>query len=283
MPYIKINDCNYYYELRNDKLKSNHDKESILLVHGHPFDHTMWRYQYESLGEYRLILPDLKGYGKTDFSFEKIYIEDQAQALRSLVEHLQIQSVHLIGLSMGGQIIVEFARLFPEITKSLVICCSNPSGETEESYQKRLNLADRIEAIGMESYTWTDIYKYLHQQTIKNCTPEYKHLFKMMLNTKVKGAVASLRGRAERRCNLSFLEEIRKPVLVIAGDSDYFTPPDEMKMIASKIKDADFVCIDDAGHMPNMEQATKFNEALKSFYGKRIISSENCNKANQIL
>src|SRR2546423_12021848 len=105
MAYIKLRGNNHFFE----DLHSN-NKETILLVHGHPFDHTMWRYQYDTLKNFRLILPDLKGYGKTDHRFDKIYIEEQALDLAFLLDQLNIERVHLMGLSMGGQIIVEFAR-----------------------------------------------------------------------------------------------------------------------------------------------------------------------------
>ncbi len=73
MSKIKIRGCKFFYEDRN-KEKS----DVIVLVHGHPFNHTMWKYQYEILNDYRLILPDLRGYGKSDFDFEKIFIEEHA-------------------------------------------------------------------------------------------------------------------------------------------------------------------------------------------------------------
>src|SRR5438445_4248719 len=102
MQHIKIRGNNHFYEdLHPDK------KDTVLLVHGHPFDHSMWKYQYDSLKNFRLILPDLKGYGKTDYNFPKIYIEEQALDMAFLLDALNIDKVHLIGLSMGGQIIVE--------------------------------------------------------------------------------------------------------------------------------------------------------------------------------
>ncbi|MEJ2614524.1 MAG: alpha/beta hydrolase [Ignavibacteriaceae bacterium] len=130
------------------------------MIHGHPFDHSVWNYQLEALKDFRLILPDLTGYGKTDSKAQKIFIEEQALDLAILLDELKIQRVHLIGLSMGGQIIVEFTRLFPDRVISLVICDSTPTGETKPSYYKRLDLAERIQSIGMQQYTEKDIHKY---------------------------------------------------------------------------------------------------------------------------
>ncbi len=264
MEYTKIRGSNYYFnDLNPDK------KEIILLIHGHPFDHTMWQYQIEELNDSRLILPDLRGYGKTDYKFDKISIEEHALDLALLLDYLNIEKVHLIGLSMGGQIIIEFSRLFPHRVFSLVLCDSNPSGETEITYQSRLKLADRMMAIGMKAYTIQDIDKYLHPDTIKQKGDIYSHLFQMMINTKVENAFASHRGRAERRDNSEYLKEIKVPALIIVGDNDFFTPISEMKEIANKIPNSNFAIIKNSGHMPNMEQAKAFNTLLLDFYGKQ--------------
>jgi len=185
-------------------------KEVIVLVHGHPFDHTMWEYQYEALKEFRLLLPDLKGYGQSATNFEKIFIEDQALDLALLLDELGIERVHLIGLSMGGQIIVEFQRLFPARVKSLIIAASTPTAETEESYVNRLALAATIQETGMLAYTQKDIHKYINLDIIRGDSEVYQHLFKMMTKTTVIGAVAAHKGRAERRNNLHYASEIPK-------------------------------------------------------------------------
>jgi pimeloyl-ACP methyl ester carboxylesterase len=261
MPQVKIRGCHFNYEIKNE-----HGQETILLVHGHPFDHTMWDYQQAALPSFRLLLPDLKGYGKTDFDFDKIFIEEQALDLTLLLDFLQIEKVHLIGLSMGGQIIVEFCRLFPHRTKSLIICNSDPSAETEASCKDRLQLANTISEIGMEAYTKAAIHKYLHPDTITNNAEVYDHLYSMMVHTKSQGAAASHRGRAERRDNYGYLQKITIPVLVIGGTHDFFTPPAEIKRMASTIPSARCEIIEGAGHLPNMEQPALFNEVLQDFY-----------------
>ncbi len=263
MKHISIRGYNHFFE------DINQDKEEvILLVHGHPFDHSMWNYQIEALKNFRLILPDLTGYGKTDNKAPKIFIEEQALDLAILLDELKIPKVHLIGLSMGGQIIVEFTRLFPDRVISMVLCDSSPAGETKPSYFKRLDLAERIQSIGMKEYTDKDIHKYLHPDTVKVRGTAYNHLYQMMINSNLDGAVASLRGRAERRDNFNFLRRIKVPSLVIVGDSDSFTPPREIEKVANQIPESKFEVIPNAGHVPNIEQPEIFNKLLVEFYNQ---------------
>lgn len=243
-----------------------HNEEVILLVHGHPFDHSMWEYQYEALKEFRLLLPDLKGYGQSPTSTKKIFIEEQALDIALLLDELNIKKVHLIGLSMGGQIIVEFHRLFPTKVKSLIICASTPTGETKESHANRLQLADTIEKIGMLEYTKKDIHKYINLEVVQEDSAVYQHLFKMMTKTTVAGAVAAHKGRAERRNNFEYLKSIHLPTLVIAGEKDYFFKLEVVEKVAHKIPDSQLEIIKDAGHLPNMEKPKQFNELIYKFY-----------------
>jgi len=242
--------------------------DAILLVHGHPFNHTMWKYQYATLQDYRLILPDLIGYGESDCHFDKIYIETQALDLSILLDQLNIKQVHLIGLSMGGQIIVEFQRLFPARVKSLIICASIPNSETSESHQNRLLLAETINKIGMTEYTENHIHKYINLDLIEIGSPVYSHLFQMMSETKKEGAVASHKGRAERRDNSNYLNEIKIPTLIIAGEKDFFFTVDDVKSVAEKIKQSECKIIMNSGHLPNMEKPVEFNSIINEFYIK---------------
>jgi len=240
-----------YQKIRGHKIAfkdlNPQNKEVILLVHGHPFDHTMWDYQHEALKDFRLLLPDLKGYGQSATNFEQIFIENQALDLVLLLDELGIEKVHLIGLSMGGQIIIEFQRLFPTRVKSLIIAASTPTAETEESHSNRLALAATIQEIGMLRYTQKDIHKYINLEAIRGDSEVYQHLFKMMTKTTVAGAVAAHRGRAERRDNFEYLKNINVPTLVIAGEKDYFFSLEVVEKVANEIPNAQFEMIQDSG------------------------------------
>ena len=243
-------------------------QEVILLVHGHPFNHTMWKYQHDTLNDFRLILPDLKGYGESDYEFEKIFIEEQALDLALLLDELQVQNIHLIGLSMGGQIIVEFQRLFPQRVNSLILCASLPNSETSESYANRLKLAETIIQTGMLEYTKKDIHKYINLSEIENSSEAYQHLFKMMSETKIEGVVASHKGRAERRDNFNYLRKIKIPTLIIAGENDYFFNVKEVGKITKEIPNSQFEIITKSGHLPNLEKPKIFNKLIANFYTK---------------
>lgn len=88
----------------------------LVLVHGHPFDRSMWRPQLDTFAGpgRRVIAPDLRGYGGATVLPGKTTLTTFAWDLAALLDRLGVDRVVLGGLSMGGQIVLEFYRLFPE-------------------------------------------------------------------------------------------------------------------------------------------------------------------------
>ena len=94
----------------------------LVLVHGHPFDHTMWNPQRAAFSADRqVITPDLRGYGTSPRVPEVTRFEQFAQDIRELLDELDVQACVLAGLSMGGQIVMDCCRQFPERVRGLVL------------------------------------------------------------------------------------------------------------------------------------------------------------------
>jgi len=169
----------------------------------------MWKYQVPRFSaEYRLIMPDLRGYGETVAVTPKTMLDEMALDILHLLEALQIDRAIFCGLSMGGQIVLDFYRLFPDKVKALVIADSDARGETSESYRQRLQKADSILETGMKKHTDDTIHQYIAAASSAN-RPMYTHLYEMMTSTRPEGAAAAHRGRAERRDHLPLLPSIR--------------------------------------------------------------------------
>ncbi|MEO1258679.1 MAG: alpha/beta hydrolase [Bacteroidota bacterium] len=87
-----------------------------------------------------------------------------------------------------------------------------------------------------------------------------------MAKIKTTGAIASHRGRAERRNNFDYLAHIKIPTLVIAGEKDFFFKVEEIEKVAAKIRGTQFKPIKNSGHLPNMEKPEIFNQLIQDFY-----------------
>ncbi|WP_246103056.1 alpha/beta fold hydrolase [Streptomyces piniterrae] len=246
----------------------------LVLVHGHPFDRTMWTPQIETFGAaagpdagWRVIAPDLRGYGTTTVVPGITYLETFAHDLAALLDALGLAAERIVlgGLSMGGQIVMEFARLFPQRLRGLVLADTFARGETPEGRAIRNAIADRLLGEGMAGYTDEVLDKMVARYNIERQPEVAAHVRRMMLGAPPAGAAAALRGRAERLDYTELLGRITVPTLVVVGEDDEYTPVSDAEFLHWHIPDATLTVIDDAAHMPNLEQPGQFNEALAKF------------------
>ena len=95
----------------------------LVLVHGFPFNSAMWAPQLEEPPQgWRVIAPDLRGFGASDRSTTPQTIDGYAQDIGALLQHLGITSAVMGGLSMGGYVVFAFARRFARRVRALVLC-----------------------------------------------------------------------------------------------------------------------------------------------------------------
>ncbi|MFG2494323.1 alpha/beta fold hydrolase [Streptomyces caniferus] len=243
--------------------------EPLMLVHGHPFNRSMWRPQTEhfSRAGWRVIVPDLRGYGDSTVLPGATPLATFARDLVDLLDHLGIERCVLGGLSMGGQIVMECYRLFPERFRGLVLADTFASAETEDGRAGRYAMAERLLREGMAGYAREVLAKMVSPHTIASRPDVAAHVLGMMTTTPPDGAAAALRGRAERPDYTALLSRIAVPALVVVGAEDAYTPVGDALDIHERIPDSRLRIIDQAAHMPNLEQPDVFNTALEEFLG----------------
>lgn len=239
----------------------------ILLIHGQPFNRSMWNPQKEMLSKrYRLIIPDLRGYGESDITEGMVLLDELALDLMHLLEQLHIAKAHVVGLSMGGQIALEMYRWQPTLFASIVLADTDARAEDEQGYQNRLQLSTRILQEGLDRFTDERIRSFMCNDTFEK-KPNVVHVVEtMMKTTNAKGSAAVQRGRAERLDYSPLLGTMNFPALIVVGDHDEFTPIESARYMHEKIKNSRLVVIEASGHITNMEQPEAFNIALKDFY-----------------
>ncbi|GLW33275.1 alpha/beta hydrolase [Actinoplanes regularis] len=241
---------------------------AFVLVHGHPFDRSMWWPQLTALTAhgYRVITADLRGYGRSTVVPGLTTLETFARDTFALIDHLRIEEeVVLGGLSMGGQIVMECYRLFSERIAGLLLADTFPQGETPEGHANRNQAADRLLAEGMGWYATENLSKMMAAYNVTAMPQVAEHVSRMMLNTSPEGAAAALRGRAERQDYQKLLTTVSVPTLIVVGRDDEFTPVADAELMHRLIPESMLSVIDDAGHLPNLEQPAAFNAALREF------------------
>ncbi len=238
----------------------------LVLVHGHPFDRSMWRPQLthaRDLG-WRVLAADLRGYGESTVVPGVTPLSTFAEDVAALADHLGVARFVLGGLSMGGQIVLECVRQFPGRVRGLVLADTFAQAETPEGRKHRNDMADRLLREGMAGYAEEVRWRMVAPRNPG--TAEF--VSRMMLAAPPDGAAAALRGRAERPDYTPVLADISVPTLVVVGADDEFTPVADAEYLHERIADSALVVVDGAAHMPNLERPAEFNAALETLLGR---------------
>jgi haloacetate dehalogenase len=110
------------------------DGPAVVLLHGFPETHYAWRYQIPVLArKYRVIAPDLRGYGETDKPASGYDKRTMARDLKALLEHLSIERVALVSHDRGSRVATRFAKDFPQVLDRLVVMDNVPTRVVAQS------------------------------------------------------------------------------------------------------------------------------------------------------
>jgi pimeloyl-ACP methyl ester carboxylesterase len=137
--------------------------------------------------------------------------------------------------------------------------------DSSEGAAVRLSLAEQVLREGMGVATDMMLPRVFAPATFDKSPRVVDAVRKTMLVAPPEGVAAASRGMAQRPDVRADLPRIAVPTLVLVGQSDAISPPDEMRAIADAIPGSEFVVITDAGHMTPVENPAAFNTALERF------------------
>ncbi|MEV5980771.1 alpha/beta fold hydrolase [Streptomyces sp. NPDC052114] len=241
------------------------DAPALVLLHGHPFDRSMWAPQRTAFSTtHRVITPDLRGYGATTVVPGTTAFATFAEDVAALLDHLGVGTCALGGLSMGGQLVMECHRLFPERLTGLLLADTFPTAETPQGKAFRNALADRLLAEGMRGYA----DEVRDKMVAPYNTEASAHVHRMMLAAPPEGAAAALRGRAERPDYQELLTRVTVPSLVVVGREDTYTPVADAEAMHAALPDSALHVVESAAHLPNLERPDDFDAAVRAWLSR---------------
>ena len=245
-----------------------------VLVFGHSYlwDKEMWAPQIAVLSQhYRCIVPDLWSHGQSDAAPAGTRnLSDYAQDVLSLIDHLQIDSFSLIGLSVGGMWATELTALVPARVKSLVIMDTFVGLEPQVSHSKYFAMLDMIRDLQkVPEVLIEQITPMFFARNAQQENPELVANFSKSL-AEICGQHAvdiTQIGRMifGRRDAFEELEKFALPTLIMVGAEDMPRPPYEAQLMQDAITGSQLVVVPDAGHISNLEQPEFVTDKLVSF------------------
>ena len=238
----------------------------VVLIHGYPFNRSLWSEQITALSNsYRVIAPDLRGFGETDPSAGPVTMNRMAQDVAELMDQLQIPQAVIGGLSMGGYVALAFYKQFPSRVRCLILADTRAQADTEEAKQTRAQQAEKALSQGMAGIADAMLPKLLTPDTVSKRPEIVKRVRDMMLKTKPEGAASALTGMAEREDQTPLLSQISAPTLILVGVEDAITPVADSEKMHRAIPNSRLIVLENAGHVSNLERTERFNDAFLEF------------------
>ncbi|GJM25545.1 MAG: alpha/beta hydrolase [Phycisphaerae bacterium] len=258
MKMASINNRNVAYEVTGDG-------DPVVLAHGFPLNRQMWQSQIDTLAtSHMVIAPDLCGFGESDEPSSAISMQNHADDLAGLLDHLAIdQPVTIAGFSMGGYVAFEFWRRHRKRIGGMMLIDTRADPDSDEKAAGRREAAERVLAEGADFLIDGMIPNLVSPQTLENNAALVKALKEMMATSSPSGVAAALNAMADRADSRDLLGEIDVPVAVIVGAEDAISPPADMEKIAQSLQSAEFCVIPNAGHMTTMENPNAVTSAMQ--------------------
>jgi pimeloyl-ACP methyl ester carboxylesterase len=257
----KVNDTELYYETKGVG-------DAVVLLHGFTLDTRMWDDQFDILSEsYFVVRFDMRGHGRSAGAKEEF---SQAEDVKALLDFLEIDQAHVVGLSMGGSVAMNFALDYPDRVRSLVFIDSFSTLDIEQEFDLRLvgytmTAAQGGLEVGLRAWLSDPLFEPANKiPSVKSRLEEI-----VMEGHLAQGDGAfflnALNAKMPDVPPLQRLDEITVSALVLIGELDLPRFKNIADALAAGIARSNRVVIQGAGHMSNMENVNDVNDALLSF------------------
>jgi len=241
---------------------------AVVLLHGFPLDRTMWADQVPALvPEHRVVVPDLRGHGESPAPDSVYAMEQMAEDVVELLDGLALtEPVVFAGLSMGGYVALALAAHHPERVRALILADTRAANDAPEAAANREVNARSVLAAGHpKALVESMIPKLFAPSSLRDRPELVARLRGAMEATSAAGVAGALRGMAMRPDRRPELGSIAAPTLVVVGEHDAVSPPDEARAIAEALPNGRLVTIPGAGHLSPCENPGAFNAAALDF------------------
>lgn len=244
---------------------------AVVLLHGFPLDSRMWNPQREALvsAGFRLITPDLRGFGASDAPDGSYTMSLLADDIVSLMDHLGIRQAVLGGMSMGGYVLFNLLERYRDRASAACFITTRSSADDESVKSGRLALLDAAKKLGAEVVAELCAPALFADGTVREKPGLIRELCDMMVTVDIHGVKGALMAMLERKDYTSLLGGFNLPSLVIGAELDSAIRREDIRLLAEGLPHCELCIIRGAGHMANLEQPAAFNECLLKFL-KRI-------------
>lgn len=251
-----------------DSAPGEQDAKALILIHAFPLGAGMWEGQPKALPPgWRLIAPDLRGFGGStiDDPDDSPSMDDYGADVIDLSNELGIRNAVVGGCSMGGYAAMSVVRQAPALVRALVLVDSRATADTPEGRANRRSMLALLDREGPSGVARDMMPKLLGRTTFDerpDLEPFVRRLVKQQSVAALRGGIQRMMGRPD---SSDVLQQLGVPLLIVVGDEDVLTPPEEARKMAGLNDRAQLVVLPRTGHLPNLEHPKAFNDTLVAF------------------
>ena len=237
----------------------------ITLIHGAGGSSTIWFKQLRSFkGEFNVLVVDLRGHGKSKFSFQRNYNFDLVtQDIIEVLDQLKIEKSHFVGISLGTILIRNIAEQYPDRIQSMILAGAVMKLNLKSRVLMKLGVVFKSIIPYMLLYklfAFIIMPKKNHKKSRLLFIQEAKKLYQ-------KEFIKWFKMTAEIKplLNLFREKELQIPALYLMGAEDHLFLPSVKHLVASHRK-SELIIVENCGHVVNVEQPLIFNEKSLNFF-----------------
>jgi pimeloyl-ACP methyl ester carboxylesterase len=239
----------------------------VVLIHGFPLCRKMWHMQTGALTDagYRVICPDLPGFGESSPASGQISMTAYADAVIGLLDELGIAKAVVGGMSMGGYVLLNLVERYQRRILGAVFMVTRASADDSAGKEKRTLLAAEV-AAGNRLIVADTFARVLFAPDTPQKNPGLVNEVRQWMEASpVEGLTGGLLAMRDRDDYLARLAGFALPSLVVGAEQDLAVPPEHSRVLAAGLPQSKLYLIPGAGHMANLEQPERLNQSLIEF------------------
>lgn len=234
----------------------------LIFLHALGTDLRIWDDVIVELSDrFRVFRYDLRGHGLSDAPRGPYSHAENALDLLGLLDTFACEAAVVVGISVGGQIALEFALAYPQRVCAVVLSDTALKIGTDEFWTDRIQ---NVREHGLPFMADKIVARWFAPSFAEQQSSTYQGYLNMLSRTSADGYI----GMCKALRDADFTNRVAPlavPTLVMTGVSDVSTPPTAARALADAIPNAELKVIDDAGHMTCIEQPRVVAQHVQQF------------------
>ncbi|MGB8190313.1 MAG: alpha/beta hydrolase [Chitinophagaceae bacterium] len=245
--------------------------QPVVLVHGFGEDQQVWDHQTENLAKrFMLILPDLPGSGGSELA-DDVSMENLAEAIHAILMQEKLETVVMMGHSMGGYVTLAFAEKYPNMLRAFALVHSTAYPDTEEKITTRRKAIEFMRRNGAKEFIKNSSPNLFSAETKQERPDLVETLTNLYKDMDVHALIAYYEAMIKRPDRTHVLKEFNRPILFLAGEQDSAIPYDQVVQQSALPLLSYLHALHRSGHMGMWEEPKESGLILEEFVKNNVL------------